>query len=107
MTELRHTSGLTFPGRFVKWNFVGFIPLTRNTPRTPKSESKRKREVLVTNWFNIKAIARAHNPELWSEEFWPALEKWLKFANEHGQNVFLGALAVGQGLQRACRKVDL
>ena len=48
-----------------------------------------RKHLLVTNWFDVERIAKAHKVKLWSEEFWKAFKKWIKLMAEHGQNVFL------------------
>jgi len=43
----------------------------------------------VTNWFSPGNIAEACGVELWSEDFWRALERWGRDMAEHYQNVAL------------------
>ena len=47
-----------------------------------------RRSLYVTNWFSLESIARAHGVQMWSEEFWGALERWVRFMSEYRQNVF-------------------
>jgi hypothetical protein len=47
------------------------------------------RHLLVTNWFNLDNIAKAHKVEIWSEEFWTILERYARNMAEHRQNVVL------------------
>lgn len=47
------------------------------------------RHLWVTNWFNLWNIARAHQVEMWSEEFWAVLKKYARNMAEHRQNVVL------------------
>jgi len=47
-----------------------------------------RRSLYVTNWFSVWNIAKHHGVELWSEEFWPIFERWVKFMSEYRQNVF-------------------
>ncbi len=48
-----------------------------------------ERHVLVTNWFNPGNIAKAHNVQVWSEEFWPVLDRYARNMAAHRQNVVL------------------
>lgn len=48
-----------------------------------------ERHLLVTNWFNLGNIAKAHQVELWSEPFWTVLTKYAENMARHRQNVVL------------------
>jgi len=48
-----------------------------------------ERHVLVTNWFNLGNIAKAHQVELWSEPFWNVLARYAENMARHRQNVVL------------------
>jgi len=41
-----------------------------------------------TNWFNVHAIARSHDLELWSEEFWTMLGRYAALMAKGRQNTF-------------------
>jgi len=47
------------------------------------------RHLLVTNWFNLGNIAKAHGVELWSEPFWDVLVRYAENMARHRQNVVL------------------
>ncbi|MCR4411743.1 MAG: DUF4091 domain-containing protein, partial [Thermoguttaceae bacterium] len=47
------------------------------------------RHVLVTNWFNLNNLAKAHQVEMWSEPFWAVLERYARNMAAHRQNVVL------------------
>ncbi|MBM4034932.1 MAG: DUF4091 domain-containing protein [Planctomycetes bacterium] len=47
------------------------------------------RHLLVTNWFNLDNIAKAHKAQAWSEGFWPVLERYARDMAAHRQNVAL------------------
>ncbi|RKY04907.1 hypothetical protein DRP77_02560 [Candidatus Poribacteria bacterium] len=156
--ELRGPDGGVIPPESIRANFVGFIPLSRNTPNTPDYELERKapcrvpdplldleeidlekgksqpvwitvhvpkgtppgtyegrveviceegrgelpvevevlpfelpdeRHLLVTNWFSVGNIAKAHGVKLWSDEFFEILSKYARLMAEHRQSVFL------------------
>ncbi|MBM3236835.1 DUF4091 domain-containing protein [Candidatus Poribacteria bacterium] len=42
LSSLTHESGYILPQKHVSWNFVGYVPLTKNTYHTPDSELLRK-----------------------------------------------------------------
>ena len=46
-----------------------------------------ERHLLVTNWFSIENIAKAHKVELWSDKFFSILAKYAEIMAEHRQNV--------------------
>lgn len=46
-----------------------------------------ERHLLVTNWFRASNIAKAHGVELWSDAFWPVLERYAQNMAAHRQNV--------------------
>jgi len=46
-----------------------------------------KQHLYVTLWFNPGAIAKFHNVEMWSEDYWQVLKGYAKNMAEHGQNV--------------------
>ncbi len=46
-----------------------------------------ERHLLVTNWFNLNNIAKAHKVEAWSDAFWPVLERYARNMAAHRQNV--------------------
>ena len=46
-----------------------------------------ERHLLVTNWFNLDNIAKAHHAEMWSEAFWTVLERYARNMAAHRQNV--------------------
>jgi len=46
------------------------------------------RSLYVTNWFSLDKISSAHKADLWSQEFWKALESWIALMAEYRQNVF-------------------
>lgn len=48
-----------------------------------------ERHLLVTNWFNLDNIAKAHQAEKWSEAFWTVLERYARNMAAHRQNVVL------------------
>jgi len=156
LSELVHESGYALPKDDFKWNFVGYIPLKKNTYYTPDSKLIRKapadfpdpliedknitieagraqpvwlkifvakeahpgkysgkvtvhtsseeksigvslnvypftipdeRHLFVTLWFDPKAIARFHNVEMWSDEYWKVLGRYAKNMADHRQNV--------------------
>jgi len=156
--DLEGEHGRSMPSELIKFNFVGFIPLSRNTPNTPDYKLERKapcrvpdplldvecidikagksqpvwitihvprnmphgsyrgtvkvsceegeggipirievlpfelpqeRHLLVTNWFSVGNIAKAHGMKLWSDEFFEMLAKYARIMAEHRQNVVL------------------
>ena len=156
LSALRHADGkASVGGDGLAWNFVGFIPLKKNTPdaeairlrpapcevpdplledraldvpadstqpawltvRVPKDAPPGlyrgevavvagearvaipvelavdpfalpdERHLLVTNWFNLNSIAKAHKVAAWSEDFWPVLERYARNMATHRQNV--------------------
>jgi len=46
-----------------------------------------ERHLFVTLWFDPRIIARFHNVELWSDEYWRILGRYAKSMAEHRQNV--------------------
>lgn len=155
---LRHEDGQSTLGpEHLRWNFVGYIPVRKNTPHAQALQIRRapfevpdpllpdrskqipagqtqpiwitlyvpkdakpgryhghvavvagqlraevplqlrvdpftlpeERHVWVTNWFNLHTIAKAHQVELWSEEFWRLLARYAQNMAEHRQNVVL------------------
>jgi len=157
-TPLRQAvGGAVIPAENLAWNFVGFIPLRKNTrdaaklwvrrapcevpdpllddrkldlpanttqpvwltlrvPRDAKPGLYRgevrvlagkesaalpveltvwsfslpdERHLLITNWFNVSRIARAHGVELWSDTFWRVLARYADAMATHRQNVAL------------------
>lgn len=158
LSPLRHSgTSATIPPENVAWNFVGFIPLKKNTRgsgaiqvrpapcdipdplledrvmdlaadaaqpvwltvRVPKDAAPGvyrgeatvvsgdvratvpleltvdgftlpdERHLLVTNWFNLDNIAKAHHAEKWSDVFWTVLERYARDMAAHRQNVIL------------------
>ena len=158
VSDLEGEGSKVIPSQHVKLNFVGFIPLSKNTPNTPDYILERKapccvpdplldvesvdieagksqpvwitihvprkashgryqgtvrvsceegedeipillevlpfevaeeRHLLVTNWFNVRNIAKAHGVELWSDEFFEMLARYAEIMAEHRQNVVL------------------
>jgi hypothetical protein len=156
--KLKNGEGDLIPPESIRVNFVGFIPLSKNTPNTPDYRLERKapcrvpdplleiesvsleccrsqpvwitlhvpkgtppgeyegmvrvsceegegeipitvevlpfelpdeRHLLVTNWFSVGNIAKAHNVELWSDEFFEVLARYAELMAEHRQNVVL------------------
>ncbi len=154
--NLTHESGYKFPVENITWNFVGYVPLKKNTYYTPDYELVRKapadfpdpliedrsatidsgktqpvwlniyvpknipsgkydgniivktsdgeksiklslnvypfslpeeRHLFVTLWFDSHIIAKFHNTQWGSEEYWRVLEKYAKNMAEHRQNV--------------------
>lgn len=156
LSPLRHADGkATLGGEDLAWNFVGFIPLKKNTQDSEKIRLRAapcdvpdplldartldveanstqpvwltvhvpkdaapglyrgeaaivagddraavpveltvdpfalpdERHLLVTNWFNLNNIAKAHKAEAWSDAFWPVLERYARNMAAHRQNV--------------------
>lgn len=154
--KLSHESGYVIPSDNLKWNFVGYVPLKKNTYNTPDDELLRKapadfpdplieeksitvesgntqpvwvnvyipegapagiyngnitvftsageesmeislnvypfaipseRHLLVTLWFDANIIAKFHNVEKYSEQYWEILGRYAKDMAEHRQNV--------------------
>jgi len=48
-----------------------------------------ERHLLVTNWFSVGNIAKAHRVEMWSEPFWAVLKRYAQNMAAHRQNVVL------------------
>ncbi len=46
-------------------------------------------KLLFTQWFHTDCIADVHNVEVFSEEHWTLIEKYLKLASAHGINMIL------------------
>lgn len=46
-----------------------------------------ERHLLVTNWFHVSRIAKAHKLQLWREPFWRMLELYARNLADHRQNV--------------------
>lgn len=61
-----------------------------------------ERHLLVTNWFSVENIARAHRVPAWSDAFWPVLEQYARNMAAHRQNVFY----VPWGLVKMVREAD-
>jgi hypothetical protein len=158
ISPLRQSDGkTTIPPENVTWNFVGFIPLTKNTHdsqsilirlapcdmpdpllenrtldlaarttqpvwitvKVPKDAAPgvyrgevaaisgdvradlpieltvdpftlpEERHLIVTNWFSLDNISKAHHAEMWSEPFWTMLERYARNMAEHRQNVVM------------------
>ncbi len=65
-----------------------------------------ERHLWVTNWFLVSNFAKYHKVEIWSEDFWPVLEKYFRNMAAHRQNVILAEWVPNGGLVRATRKKD-
>ncbi len=158
LSPLRHADGkAVIPAGNLAWNFVGFIPLKKNTRDSerlwvrrapcevpdPLLEERKldlkanttqpvwltvrvppdaepgsyrgevrvvaggesaalpihltvwpfslpsERHLLITNWFNVSRIARAHKVDIWSEDFWRVLARYAEAMAAHRQNVVL------------------
>lgn len=48
-----------------------------------------EQELIYTNWFHCDCVADLHHKEIFSEEYWPILEKHMKLAGENGINMIL------------------
>jgi len=174
LSPLRHSEGkATIGEESITWNFVGFIPLKKNTrgseairigtapcevpdpllaertmnlpaevtqpvwftvyvPRDAVSGTYRgqaavvagesravvpieltvepftlpdQRHLLVTNWFNLDNIAKAHKAEIWSEAFWTVLQRYARNMAAHRQNVVLVPWTLIQVTQAADGKL--
>ena len=60
-----------------------------------------------TQWFHVDCIAALHNVEIYSEELWALIGKYMKCAADHGQTmiltpVFTPALDTEIGTERPC-----
>lgn len=42
-----------------------------------------------TNWFHCDCISDLHHKEIFSEEYWPIMESYMKLAGENGVNMLL------------------
>ena len=65
-----------------------------------------ERHLWVTNWYSHSNIATWHKIPLWSEAFWPVLEKYFKNMAEHRQNVIYTRWVPENGFVKAVRKAD-
>lgn len=76
----------------------------KSTPTMPKDEPREtkttlkvkildkklpKQELLYTQWFHTDCISSVHNVEIYSEEHWDFIEKYIKTAAEIGINMIL------------------
>ena len=48
-----------------------------------------KQELMYTNWFHCDCISDQHKKEIFSEEYWPIMESYMKLAGENGVNMLL------------------
>lgn len=48
-----------------------------------------KQKLKHTKWFHCDGIAQYYNMEVWSEEYWEALEHWIRCAADMGINMLL------------------
>ena len=47
-----------------------------------------RQHLRITNWFNLKNIAKYHRLTMWSEDFWAMLRKYARLMRQYRQNVF-------------------
>jgi hypothetical protein len=96
-------------------NYVGSIAIRNENIETelPFSlevfpfELPDTRHLYMTNWWSLSNIARYHELEYLSEEYWVMVEKYLKNMGEHRQNVILVPWIPSSGkFLRAVRKED-
>ena len=65
-----------------------------------------ERHLYTTNWYSGGNIAKYGNVSLWSDEYWPVLEKYFQNMQEHRQNVILAQWVPNNGFVYATRKKD-
>lgn len=65
-----------------------------------------QRHLWVTNWFSLGHFAKVHNVDLYSEEFWPILERYFLNMAEHRQNVVLTPWVPDNSFVKATRQSD-
>ena len=66
-----------------------------------------EQKLTFTQWFHVDCIASLYNVEIYSEEHWTLIEKFMKCAASHGQTmiltpVFTPALDTAVGTERPC-----
>ena len=66
-----------------------------------------EQKTIFTQWFHTDCIATAHNVDIYSEEHWSLIDKYMCLASELGINmiltpVFTPALDTGIGKRRPC-----
>lgn len=64
------------------------------------------RHLWVTNWFALGNIAKYHHVKMWSDDYWPILENYLKNMAEHRQNVTIAPWVPDNDLVKAARAED-
>ncbi|MBM4042156.1 MAG: DUF4091 domain-containing protein [Planctomycetes bacterium] len=175
LSPLRHADGKgTIGGDDLAWNFLGFIPLKKNTQDSDKIQLRAApcevpdplldartldvaadatqpvwltvrvpkdappglyrgeavvvagdtraavpielsvdpfalpdvRHLLVTNWFDASHFAKAHNVAVWSDAFWPILERYARNMAAHRQNVALTPWSLVQITREADGKLS-
>ena len=53
----------------------------------------KRQNIFMTNWYNLRTLARFHSVEYRSSEFWEVFRKYAQNMREHGQNV--GSVSIG------------
>ncbi len=66
-----------------------------------------KQSTIYTQWLHVDSIASAHNVEVYSEEHWTLIEKYMRLAREVGINMILTPIITPPldtewGLKRLC-----
>lgn len=93
----------TIPQRFATEDFE--FTLTMNIDVT--NETLPKEQIYFTQWFHSDCIATAHNVEIFSDEHWDLIDKYMALAVELGINMILTPvitppLDTDEGLRRPC-----
>ncbi len=93
----------TIPQRFATEDFE--FTLTMNIDVT--NETLPKEQIYFTQWFHSDCIATAHNVEIFSDEHWDLIDKYMALAGELGINMILTPvitppLDTDEGLRRPC-----
>lgn len=86
------TSGDIAPGKHI-------VRLTLTSENAGSGSAEAELEVLpvklpeqkliYTNWFHCDCVADLHHKEIFSDEYWPVMEKHLKLYGENGINMIL------------------
>ncbi len=108
------------PSNFVPGVYPVKIRMENNADRTDVVETVFDINVLpgvlpaqstiYTQWFHVDCIASAHNVEVYSEEHWTLIEKYMRLARELGINMILTPIITPPldtewGIKRLCTQL--
>ena len=94
------------PHRFPVYPFEVTVPLNLDVINT----TLPKREIIFTQWFHVDCIATVHDVEIYSDEHWDLIDKYMALASDLGINMILTPvitppLDTKEGSRRPCTQL--